>query len=169
MNKMIKLPLFLGVVGGLCGSLLAVTYFITQPRIEAAEKERIAAAYRVHFADIKESVDKTVSADLASAGVSAKVDALDASQNVIGTIYTATVKGYGGDVTFTVSFANDQVRKFVTIASGESAQGKDFMTAIEGASDFAVDKVVDYKSGSSVTYGAVSKCINVCYADFAGK
>ena len=39
MNKFLKLPLFLGVVGGICTAVLATTYAITNPIKVAKENE----------------------------------------------------------------------------------------------------------------------------------
>ena len=52
MNKFIKLPLFLGIVGGLCGGVLALTHFITKDKIAADEYARANAAFYEHFEDL---------------------------------------------------------------------------------------------------------------------
>ena len=46
MNKFLKLPLFLGVVGGLCTAVLATTYAITNPEFLKRETERKNAAFK---------------------------------------------------------------------------------------------------------------------------
>jgi Na+-translocating ferredoxin:NAD+ oxidoreductase RnfG subunit len=168
MNKLVKLPLFLGIVGGLCGGLLALTNYFTGPKIEADENARIAAAYQVHFPDIQRSDEKELSATLIAAGVSNKIEAFDGDNKQLGSIYTATVKGYGGNLTFTVSFAGQNVNKFIQVSGSESSVGVTFLDAISNASNFNVSNISDYKSGSSVTYNAVNNCIQVCYSDYIG-
>ena len=45
MNKMIKLPLFLGVCGAACAVILAGLYQVTQPIIDKTKAENAAMAY----------------------------------------------------------------------------------------------------------------------------
>ena len=72
MKQVIKLPLFLGIVGGLCGGLLALTNYFTAPKIEKDEALRVNAAYLEHFtfSNIK---DGEITDTLAKAGVTAKI------------------------------------------------------------------------------------------------
>ena len=45
MNKMLKLPLFLGVCGTVCAGLLAGVYALTNPIVQKAKAEKANAAY----------------------------------------------------------------------------------------------------------------------------
>ena len=46
MNKFLKLPLFLAVVGGVCTAVLATTYAITNPIVvQRVQKEQFAAYF----------------------------------------------------------------------------------------------------------------------------
>jgi len=168
MNKMIKLPLFLGVVGGLCGGLLAATNLITGPQIKKAEDARIAASYKLHFEACERVEKPEISEAAAKGGIIEIAKAFDSSDNSLGIVYTVlTKKGYGGEIKYTASVADNKIHKLILVSSGESAQGAEFLTAITGAEDYTLDGVVDFKSGSSVTYGAVMTGLTACLADYA--
>lgn len=174
MNKMIKLPLFLGIVGGICGGLLAGTHALTKGKIEKDENIRKNAAYLVHFADLANTkvADSASFQAVWSTHKNIKninvIEVLNSSEAVIGKVYEATVKGFVDDIVFTVSFKDSSINKFVVINSKENAQGAAFIAAFDGAANVSIDKVVDYKSGSTTTYGNVNEAIQVCYADYKG-
>lgn len=167
MNKMIKLPLFLGVVGGICGGLLAATNAITADVIKKGEDERIAAAYKEHFASCVRVDNANFTAD-AKGLIKSAVNAYDSSDAVLGKVYTVTVKGYGGDYTFTASFAGDKVHKVIMVSGNESNVGLTFLNKLYSATDYTVEGVADFASGSSVTYKAVAEGLTACYTDFKG-
>ena len=45
MNKLVKLPLFLGICGGVCAAVLAGVNALTSPIIEKAKADKANAAY----------------------------------------------------------------------------------------------------------------------------
>ena len=166
MKQVIKLPLFLGIVGGLCGGLLALTNYFTAPKIEKDEALRVNAAYLEHFtfSNIK---DGEITDTLAKAGVTAKKITYDASEAYIGTIYNCTVAGFGGDVKFTVSYKDGKALKFIVTESKESKEGSDFLAGLEGDKDGSIlNNLADNKAGSTTTYNAVSSAMETCLNDY---
>ena len=166
MKQVIKLPLFLGIVGGLCGGLLALTNYFTAPKIEKDEALRVNAAYLEHFtfSNIK---DGEITDTLAKAGVTAKKITYDASEAYIVTIYNCTVAGFGGDVKFTVSYKDGKALKFIVTESKESQQGSAFLAGLEGDKDGSIlNNLADNKAGSTVTYNAVSSAMETCLNDY---
>ena len=174
MNKFIKLPLFLGIVGGLCGGVLALTHFITKDKIAADEYARANAAFYQHFEDFNKKNTVEVNETLTNAGVTAKYYAFNVDSTYIGTVYQCEVVGYAGKSTpikFTVSF--DETGKenaFVVLSHGETSQGNAFMTWLEG--DNNGDRLSNLDAGaaeskSSVTYKAVKGAVDVCKTDIA--
>lgn len=172
MNKMIKLPLFLGAVGALCGGVLAATNYVTREKIAADEEKRANAAFYEHFANFDKKNSVTVSEELTGAGVTQKYYAFDASLTYIGTIYECSVVGYAGKsspIKFTISFANGQANHYVSLSHAETAQGKVFMEWLAG--DNNGDRLGNLEagqavSGSSTSYGAVKSVVTKCSADY---
>lgn len=172
MNKLVKLPIFLGVVGCLCGGVLSLTNYFTASKIAADEEKRANAAYILHFDNLSKRTDEEVSSQLQNGGVTAKFYGYDSSNNYIGTIYSCSVVGYAGKntpINFTISFANGKSNHYVEISHGESAAGATFMNWLKG--DTNGDRLGNLEegktqSGSSVTYKAVSDCVNICFQDY---
>lgn len=172
MNKLLKLPLFLGTVGCLCGGVLSLTNYVTEGKIAADEEKRANAAYIAHFANLSKKTEEEVSSELSSGGVTAKFYAYDENNEYIGTIYSCSVVGYAGKntpINFTISFADGKSNHYVEISHGESSQGKAFMDWLAG--DTNGDRLGDLESGkaqtgSSVTYKAVSDAVNICSQDY---
>lgn len=166
MKQIIKLPLFLGIVGGLCGGLLALTNYFTAPKIEKDEALRVNAAYLEHFtfSNIK---DAEINEKLTKAGVNAKKLTYDESDKYIGTIYSCSVVGFGGDVKFTVSYKDGKALKFIVTDAKESQQGSAFLAGLEADTDGSVlNNLADNKAGSTVTYNAVSSALETCLSDY---
>ncbi len=173
MNKLIKLPLFLGVVGCLCGGVLALTNFVTEDKIKKDEEARANAAYIAHFSNLAHRKDaETLNDTLTAGGVVLKSYAYDSTNTYIGTIYTISATGYAGKqnpIKFTVSFANGKPYHYVELSHSESAQGAAFMNWLKG--DKNGDRLSNLEAGktetkSSVSYGAVSKAVSTCLADY---
>lgn len=172
MNKLVKLPLFLGVVGCLCGGVLSLTNYITEDKIAQDEEKRANAAYIAHFANLQTKTEEALNETLSSAGVTAKFYAYDVDGAYIGTIYSCSVVGYAGKSTpinFTVSFSNGKPHHYVEISHGETAQGSKFMSWLAG--DTNGDRVGNLdagkaETGSSVSYKAVNDVVTVCSTDY---
>ena len=172
MNKLIKLPLFLGVVGCLCGGVLSLTNYVTADKIAADEEKRANAAYILHFDNLASKTEEEIPADLAAAGVTNKFFALDKDEKYIGTIYSCSVVGFAGKntpINFTISFANGKPNHYVGISHGETSQGAKFMDWLAG--DVGGDRLGNLEegkvvSGSSVSFKAVSTVYNICFADY---
>ena len=79
MNKILKLPLFLGIAGAACATVLAGVYSITNPIVqknqaEAAAKAYVSmySAYGVELSDVVVEDAITLSDDLYNAGCSGR-------------------------------------------------------------------------------------------------
>ncbi|MGM9857672.1 MAG: hypothetical protein ACI311_00230 [Bacilli bacterium] len=172
MNKLVKLPLFLGAVGCLCGGVLALVNHFTEPVIKENEEKKANAAFYEHFSNFDKKNTVAVSDTLAASGVTQKYYAFDASKTYIGTIYECSVVGYAGKsspIKFTISFANGQPNHYVALSHAESNVGKIFMDWLAGdvdgnrLSNLEAGKTF---SGSTVTYAAVNSAVTVCSADY---
>jgi len=173
MNKLIKLPLFLGIVGCLCGGVLSLTHYFTSDKIAADEEKRANAAFIAHFENLAHRTDvDTLSSELTAAGITAKAYAYDSGNAYIGTIYTCEAVGYAGKsnpIKFTVSFSDGAPHHYEEIGHGESAAGSSFMNWLKG--DNGGDRLSDLEAGkattgSSITYAAVSKAVSACSVDY---
>lgn len=171
MNKLIKLPIFLGVVGCLCGGVLSLTNFFTADKIKKGEEERANAAYIAHFANLAHRKEiEITNTDLTKAGVVLKSYAYDNSNAYIGTIYTVSATGYAGKanpIKFTISFSDGKPQHYVELSHSESNVGAEFLNWLKG--DTNGDRLSNLetgKSGSSVTFKAVDTAVKVCLNDY---
>ena len=172
MNKFIKLPLFLGIVGGLCGGVLALTHFITKDKIAADEYARANAAFYEHFEDFNKKNSVELNETLSGAGVTAKYYIFNADLTYIGSVYQCEVVGYAGKskpIKFTISFdETGKENNYVLLSHSETNQGNLFMTWLDG--DNNGDRLSNLdagkaESGSTDTYKAVKGVVTVCKAD----
>jgi Na+-translocating ferredoxin:NAD+ oxidoreductase RnfG subunit len=175
MNKMIKLPLFLGVCGAACAVILAGLYQVTQPIIEKTKAENAAMAYLSMYEElgvtksdiqVVDSVD--LSDDLYNIGCTGK--AIIEKDSVKGVAYTCSFKGYGGQVDFQIGFAKGKYHAFTALKHGETAQGKtameklpDLVPTLSIGSDLTDLSVV---TASSFTGMPIAKIVEVCKADY---
>ena len=172
MNKMIKLPIFLGVVGCLCGGVLSLTNYITKDKIAEDEFNRANAAYFEHFEAYAGKKLLTLSDDLAKAGVTIKEEIYSDAELItsIGYVYTCSAIGFAGKNTpikFTISYANGKINKYVPLSHGESNQGAKFMDWLnQDANNINNLEAGKAQTGSTDTYVAVSKAVNACTADY---
>ena len=172
MNKLVKLPLFLGAVGCLCGGVLAAVNYFTEPVIKANEEKKANAAFYEHFSNFDKKNTVTVSDTLAAAGVTQKYYAFDSSSAYIGTIYECSVVGYAGKsspIKFTISFANGQANHYVGLSHYETSNGAKFMDWLAG--DVNGDRLGNLEagkatSGSTTTYNAVNGVVSACSTDY---
>ena len=172
MNKLLKLPIFLGVVGCLCGGVLSLTNFITKDKIAQDEYERANAAYYKHFAEFKTKKEVALTDELKAGGVTLKEEIFSDEQQTasLGYIYTCSVVGFAGKsspINFTLSFADGKINNYVNLGHGESAQGAKFLDWLDkGGSNLTNLDAGKAETGSSVTYGAISKAFSLCNADY---
>lgn len=176
MNKMIKLPLFLGICGAACAGILAGINSFTAPVIEQAKIDKANAAYISMYSSFGVTSEHITveDADLYEAGCTTK--AIIVNDNVKGIAYTCSAKGYAGTISFQVAFANGQYLAYTDLGHGETdGFGKDvidnFTNLIKGISSDT--KLMDNSSytsaiaGKSITGKALAKAIEVCRADYA--
>ena len=167
MNKFIKLPLFLGVVGALCGGILATTNYFTEPKIKADEDFRANEAFLAHFEEAKKfSQEIDLTDALTANGITQKKYAYNDSNKYIGTIYSCTIAGFGGEIVFTVSFSNGDINKFIATSYGgeSSGYGKDYIENLQkNPGEY------DVKPGVSMTSTPVNKTITGCLADYTSE
>ena len=126
MNKFLKLPLFLAVVGGICTTVLATTYSITNPIvIQRAETARLAgylSAFGLTADDGATAKELDVSADLLAKGITMKVE-VSHNGSALGVVYDGSVKGRNGGITFQISFKDGKYNTFKVIGDHCENQG----------------------------------------------
>lgn len=173
MNKMVKLPLFLGICGGVCAGILAGVYAFTNPIItKNTEKAAYQAIYQA-FAEFGNedtlSVSKpmTLSSELKNAGVYNKQSVTGGSLND-GMVYacTTTTKGYGGVISFQVTFANGKFLAYTDLGNSETKSMIGNMNNIVSGSD-ASGYALAIVSGETFTSKALKSAIDVIAADYA--
>ena len=129
MNKFLKLPLFLAVVGGICTAVLATTYAITNPIVvQRVQKEQFAAYFGAF--DLLEAAgetpktgavaeEKDITADLIAKGINKKVE-ISYNGELLGASYDGKVNGYGGEIIFQVSFRDGKYNSFTCLSHSET-------------------------------------------------
>ena len=132
MNKFLKLPLFLAVVGGICTAVLATTYALTNPIVvQRVQKEQFAAyfgAFDLLEADGEtpklgaSATDEEVSADLLAVGISKKVS-ISYNNELLGYAYDGLVKGRNGDIKFQVSFKDGKYNSYAVLGGHSENAG----------------------------------------------
>lgn len=190
MNKFLKLPLFLGVVGGICTAVLATTYAITNPIKVAKENEAKNKAFEAILVDfglttstakITDYVlepgdsEQQLPSELSSKGLTRKVIINNTSDVLVGGFYEGTVTGYGGDIKFQLSFKEAKCHSFVCLSNSETPgfgadllakipsliEGKDVTYLTQSALD------TDFGSGCTVTETYLVPAIAAAASDYA--
>ena len=190
MNKFLKLPLFLGVVGGICTAVLATTYAITNPIKVAKENEAKNKAFEAILVDfgltaatakITDYVlepgdsEQQLPSNLSSKGLTRKVIINNTSDVLVGGFYEGTVTGYGGDIKFQLSFKEAKCHSFVCLSNSETPgfgadllakipsliEGKDVTYLTQSALD------TDFGSGCTVTETYLVPAIAAAASDYA--
>ncbi len=170
MNKFLKLPLFLAVVGGVCTAVLATTYAITNPIVVQREQKEKYSTYFKDF-DLLESDGETpkvgavaeeleVTSDLSAKGITAKVS-VSYNGSALGMAYNADVQGYGGSIKFALSFKEGNYNSFTCLSQSETdgfggvvvlSKLNEYLSG-KPATEFTVDSlntgIVDYVSAST--------------------
>ena len=175
MNKLLKLPLFLGIAGAACGGVLAGVNALTAPIIAEAEVEAVKNGYL----DIYKANNYNVTLDDIVIGDSLKIS--DALYNAgcqnraivaeIGVAYTFKVKGYGGDLSFQVAFADGEYLGYTDLGHSETpGYGKDIVDGMNKllAGKASTEQVftADIYSGVSKTGKPLSAAIEAARADY---
>ena len=196
MNKFVKLPLFLGIVGGICTAALAATYGITNPEFEKRETERKNAAFKdilVGFGltnedgSIKTGVETIayvvepeaegeleLTKNLTKVGITRKVS-ISFEDKVVGAFYEGSATGFNADepVSFQLSFKDDKCYS-LTLNHYESGPGISFMDKVPG---LVKDKELTYftsasfdtdlGSGATFSKGAIMPAVVAAAKDYA--
>lgn len=170
MNKFIKFPLVLGLVGTICAGALSVVYEITKERIQYnANKEAYdLLGSIVPSMDSVESVVDTFDEDKLSAAKISNVYAITEGNEVTAYGYQAEVNGYQPGIKFVlVLSATEEVIIGFDVVSHNETKGGTYGGPLLDSPDFAAqfkdlafDEVaseVDYVAGSTakVTLSAV--------------
>ena len=123
MNKIVKLPLFLGIAGAACAGILAGVYSFTQPIVEKTQAEAAAKAYvsmyaeyGVELSDVAVENAVTLSDELFNAGCTGRAIVEKAK----GVAYTCNVTGYAGTISFQVAFAEGNYIGYTNLANNET-------------------------------------------------
>lgn len=175
MNKIVKLPLFLGICGAACAGVLAGVYAFTQPIVERTQAEAAAKAYvsmyseyGVELSDVVVEDAVILSDDLFNAGCTGRAIVEKAD----GVAYTCEVTGFGGSVKFQVAFAEGKYIGYTNLANSETPSygGKliEKIIGLFGAKPSADTNALtpDVYSGTTVTGAPVASAIEVCRLDY---
>ena len=177
MNKLLKLPLFLGIAGAACGGVLAGVNALTAPVIAENAEKAANQAYYDTFAEFgaELDIDKTLTINdtLKDAGVKTKASVK--AEGLEGIVYSCTVTGAatagGNDLSFQVAFANGNYYGYTTISQKESAgygeKTFDYLTNyLPGLDASTTIEKPSAVSGASQTWNAVADAIKVCAEDY---
>ena len=161
MNKMIKLPLFLGICGAACGAILAGVYAFTNPIIEENAAKKAAEsyvsmykAYGVTTADVVVEGSVSLSDSLFNVGCESRAIVEKAK----GVAYTCNVTGYAGTISFQVAFAEGNYGGALITKIASAFAGKP-------SAEKAPTEIYDY-TGSSFTGRPISAAIEACRQDY---
>lgn len=167
MNKMIKLPLFLGVVGGLCGGILALTNYFTEKKIAQDEFDRKNAALRIHFDNTNKLVQNEDNMNnLKEKGVLERVEAKNSNDELLGVIYTCEVIGFKDIISFSVSFNEGGAHKFIVTYSKEDNVGGTYLDSLKNVTGNELQENLVNDCGSTYTYQPVYDAVNECSKDY---
>ena len=190
MNKFVKLPLFLGVVGGICTAVLATTYAITNPIKVAKELEAKNKAFEAILTDFgltastakitdyviePASGEELIPAALSSKGISRKVVINNVEDQLVGAFYEGTAAGYGGDIKYQLSFKDSVCHSFVCLSNSETPGfGADLLANLpsilkgqEVAELAKLNLSADFVAGCTVTSTYLVPAIAAAASDYA--
>ena len=175
MNKIIKLPLFLGICGAACAGILAGVYSFTQPIVQKAQEEAAARAYvsmyteySVELSDVKVEGAVTLSDELYNAGCTGRAIVEKAK----GVAYTCQVTGFGGAIKFQVAFAEGKYLGYTNLANSETPSYGGVLiekiATLFGTKPSADNNALtsDIYSGSSRTGAPIASAVEVCRVDY---
>ncbi len=178
MNKLVKLPIFLGICGAACAGILAGVHAITAPIVEKAKLAKANAAYIEMYKDFNVTgtdvtTEEVENDDLLKAGCS--VRAVIVNDKVKGITYTCSVTGYGGKIDFQVAFANGKYLAYTDLANSETdGYGKnvigsmnELINNVDGNQNLLSYSTYQTAiSGKSITGKALANSIDVCRMDY---
>ena len=177
MNKLVKLPLFLGITGASCALLLTGVYYLTNPIIINNQLTKENKAYIDLFNDYDSSFniegndlkDEDISEILYNNGVRT----IKVINKVKGKAYKCEGSGRNGTISFIVAFSNNKVIGYSNITNSEDAgYGKEllenkipslFNKGIDASKEVLTK--LDY-TGATITGNAISKVIEACRIDY---
>jgi len=173
MKKLVKLPLFLGICGAACAGILAGVNAITAPIIaENTEKkanEAIYATYAEFGSNLEITKDQPISNELKAVGVTSKTKVT--AEGLDGMVYACTVDGgYGGSISFQVSYANGKYIGYTDLGNSETSSlgGKLIGQVSEHLKGKDANGLIDLSIGATVTKTALNKALQVISADYLG-
>ena len=175
MNKMIKLPLFLGICGAACAGILAGVNALTAPIIEQAKIDAANAAYIETYKEFGVTSDHIKIEEVEIYAANCTTRAVIVNDKVKGVAYTCSAKGYGGTISFQVAFANGKYLGYTDLGNSETPSyggvviGK--MSSLINGID-ANESLLNnsgYASaiaGQSITGKAIANAVDACRTDY---
>lgn len=172
MNNMIKLPLFLGIIGAACGAVLAGANALTAPIIEQNAIDAANAAYIQLFDAFDVDSDDITVEEVNLAEAKCTTRAIIINENVKGVAYTCEAKGYAGPIKFQVGFANGKYHGYVDLGNTESKVGiiplmNSTITGIDASENLMSNS--SFKAaytGTTVSAKGITAAIEVCRLDY---
>lgn len=175
MNKLVKLPLFLGICGAACAGVLAGVNALTAPIIEQAKLDAANAAYIETYKEYGVTSDHITIEEVEIYAANCTTRALIVNDKVKGVAYTCSAKGYGGTISFQVAFANGTYLGYTDLGNSETPSygGKiiSSMTSIIKGIDanealLNNSKFTGAIAGQSITGKAIANAVEACRADY---
>lgn len=175
MNKLVKLPLFLGICGAACAGVLAGVNALTAPIIEQAKIDAANAAYIETYKEFGVTSDHITIEEVEIYAANCTTRAVIVNDKVKGVAYTCSAKGYGGTISFQVAFANGQYLGYTDLGNSETPSyggvviGK--MTSLIKGID-ANESLLNNSgytgaiSGQSITGKAIANAVEACRVDY---
>lgn len=170
MNKLVKMPLFLGVTCLVCGGLLAGIVALTDPVIEKNEQERLSAAFRTMYDDESALVTKTIVINEEGNPISEINDVTHTGGE--SAVYKVTSSSSYERMTFYVGISreNNTVDAYYSLSTSTSSlgygnfQNSDNISNLYQGYDGNGTIIV---TGTSVTSRAVKVAVDACLDDYA--
>ena len=175
LNKFVKFPLVLGIVGTICAGALGVVYEITNPIIQDRINKEANAAIMELLPDMDSANDLTTTFEkdtLKEYNVSSVKEVID-NNETIAYAYQATGKGYAGDMNFLIILSSNEnkILGFKVISHNETNSGSyggpllnspEFATQFVGISFDDVSSKVDFVAGSTagITLNGIKGAVN---------
>lgn len=175
MNKLVKLPLFLGICGAACAGILAGVNALTAPIIEQAKIDAANAAYIETYKEFGVTSDHIKIEEVEIYAANCTTRAVIVNDKVKGVAYTCSAKGYGGTISFQVAFANGKYLGYTDLGNSETPSyggvviGK--MSSLINGID-ANESLLNnsgYASaiaGQSITGKAIANAVDACRTDY---
>ena len=175
MNKFLKFPLLLAIVGVICAGSLSVVYEVTKTKIaenDARKAEKFLSEIQENMTSFKKVKDKYDANKLEENGIT-EVYELYNGETIVSYGYQVTVNGYNPGIKFLlVLSATDETIVGLRIIAHDETKGGSYGARLLNSDDFAaqfdelsfafVDSGVDFVAGSTagMTLNAVKKGVN---------